>query len=619
MNNNSKVFLSIVVIALAVLALTHHHHKHAAVETTPVADSDADHVADAVAEKEKSLPIVIPPMPTIAGSYLSARFAIASEDLAAANKYYQQALDLSDSDKEKGFFYERALPAALGAGDLQNAIEFSKKIDLNSPTATGQLAVLTLIVDGFKQNDPDKVAKLLPQLRTDGFGRLLKPLLETWNAAGKKDYATASLTLQKLKKDYPSLQPLVQMHMAFLYDVQDDKKDAETYYKTSLTDNLSIRSAYIISQFYERQGKTDELKALYQILASKMPDASLPHIVLQRIDQGKLNKKPFIEKPSDGVAAALYDVATVLHQENSSRLAILYAQMAHYLAPDDSFTKLLLSDILSTDQVKTPAIDYLKTVSKDDDLFVLAQMRLAQIYEADDLYDQAIAVLQQFMDNPLVKPQAIVEMADLYRRKEDYPKAIPLYTQAIEARPQLTANDWALLYSRGICYERNNQWDKAEADLTQALKLNPQQPEVLNYLAYSWADHGTHMKEAIGMLQKALASAPDDPYITDSYGWALYKNGQTKEAVPYLEAAVQALPADAVINGHLGDIYWKVGRHLEARFQWERALKNTKDTDTDLRKEYNEKLEKGLPDDKSPAPVPTTDKPVDDKKESDKK
>jgi len=29
---------------------------------------------------------------------------------------------------------------------------------------------------------------------------------------------------------------------------------------------------------------------------------------------------------------------------------------------------------------------------------------------------------------------------------------------------------------------------------------------------------------------------------------------------------------DPTINDHLGDAYWRAGRHVEARYQWQRAL-----------------------------------------------
>src|SRR5690606_3334786 len=182
---------------------------------------------------------------------------------------------------------------------------------------------------------------------------------------------------------------------------------------------------------------------------------------------------------------------------------------------------------------------------------------------------RAIALLEEMGKDSIIRRNAMTEMADIHRRDADFKAAIPYYTKAIETIETPSESDWPLYYARGICYERAKEWDKAEADLQTALKLSPQQPEVLNYLAYSWADSGKNLDQALDMLQNALAGAPDDPYITDSVGWALYKIGRFQDAVPYLEAAVQQLPADPTINDHLGDIYWRVGRKVEARFQWE--------------------------------------------------
>lgn len=596
MNNKSYVLIGAAAIIIGFLVMKE-EHPSSAPQKSPQQVEKQNNEIDRL--RKATNPYVIPTMPTVAGNYLSARFAIANDDLASASKYFQGALKLSDNPKEKSFLYERTLPAALGAGDLDDAIKYSAKMDFSKPTVTAQLAVLTQLVEGFKKSDYAQNDVLLKQLRNDGFGRLLKPLLQSWNAAGQKDFKKAEAQLQTLKQEYPSLLPLVQMHRAFLFDLQDKNEPAEKLYLETAENNLSIRSAYIIASFYEQNGKTEEVKKLYQRLATTMPGASLPVLILKRVEDNKqFAERPFIAKPLDGVAAALYDVATVLHQEGSSRLAILYAQMAHYLAPQDDFTKLLISDILASDPVLTQAEDFLKSVPKESDLYVLARTRLAQLYEQQQEHDKAVKIFQKFLKNPITRPQALMDLGDLYRRKEDFAKAIPFYTEIINGKKDLVEADWVLLYSRGMCYERNNQWDLAEKDLLRAVELSPRQPEVLNYLAYSWADHGKNLTQALDMLQKALAGAPTDPYIIDSVGWALYKNGQADDAVPYLEAAVQELPADAVINGHLGDIYWAVGRRLEARFQWERALKNTKETDTALRKEYTEKLKNGLTDEK---------------------
>ena len=105
-----------------------------------------------------------------------------------------------------------------------------------------------------------------------------------------------------------------------------------------------------------------------------------------------------------------------------------------------------------------------------------------------------------------------------------------------------------------------------------ALKLSPDQAQVLNFLGYSWVDQGQHLPEAFAMLEKARALSPYDGYIVDSVGWAYYRLGRYGDATKTLENAVLLVPGDSTINEHLGDAYWRVGRKLDAHFQWSHAL-----------------------------------------------
>ena len=131
-----------------------------------------------------------------------------------------------------------------------------------------------------------------------------------------------------------------------------------------------------------------------------------------------------------------------------------------------------------------------------------------------------------------------------------------------------------------------------EADIAVALKLAPQQPELLNYLGYSWVDRGRNIPQALAMLEKARSLRPNDGYIVDSLGWAHYKQGNYKEAVRFLERAVEIKPEDPTLNDHLGDAFWKVGREREARFQWSQALSlNPEPEDVD---KIKAKVEHGL-------------------------
>ena len=127
------------------------------------------------------------------------------------------------------------------------------------------------------------------------------------------------------------------------------------------------------------------------------------------------------------------------------------------------------------------------------------------------------------------------------------------------------------------------------------------QGNLLNYLGYSLLDRGKDLREAEDLIRKAVDQSPNDGYIIDSLGWVYYRTNQMEKAVETLEKAISLKPEDPTINDHLGDAYWRVGRKLEARYQWEAALRTT---EGDPPKDKIEaKLANGLPDQEAAAPV----------------
>jgi len=135
-------------------------------------------------------------------------------------------------------------------------------------------------------------------------------------------------------------------------------------------------------------------------------------------------------------------------------------------------------------------------------------------------------------------------------------------------------------------------WPNAEADLSAALELNPNEPDILNYLAYGWIDRGERLEEALAMVQMAVDANPRSGAMVDSLGWGYYRLGQYDRAVELLEEAVELEAGDPEVNNHLGDAYWQVGREDEAVFQWRRVL--TLEPDDRMRRNAEAKLESGL-------------------------
>jgi Flp pilus assembly protein TadD len=254
--------------------------------------------------------------------------------------------------------------------------------------------------------------------------------------------------------------------------------------------------------------------------------------------------------------------------------------------------KLTVADLLVGQNNPDLAIDVLRAVPADSPWHWEAQLATADALVAAGKRDEAMRQLTEMAAARPERIDALVKLGDLARRSDDYATAERAYDEAI-GRVGPAVSPWRLYYARGVARERLGNWDAAALDLQEALRLEPDQPQVLNYLGYSWVDRGENLETALGMLQKAVELRPRDGFIIDSLGWAYFKVGRYEDAVTWLERAIEAEPGDPVINDHLGDAYWKTGRTREARFQWQRAL--SLNPEEAVVRVLQEKLANGLP------------------------
>ena len=146
---------------------------------------------------------------------------------------------------------------------------------------------------------------------------------------------------------------------------------------------------------------------------------------------------------------------------------------------------------------------------------------------------------------------------------------------------------------RGIAYERSGKWQNAEKDFLSSLKKEPNQPYVINYLAYSWVEKGIKIEESLEMLRKANQLKKNDGYIIDSLGWALHKLKGTRRQKEYLQQAVTLMPSDPIVNDHYGDTLWMNGNKLQARYYWNYVLK-LEETEEKLKETVKNKLINGI-------------------------
>ena len=185
------------------------------------------------------------------------------------------------------------------------------------------------------------------------------------------------------------------------------------------------------------------------------------------------------------------------------------------------------------------------------------------------------------------------DFAEFLKNNQEFKTSIKYYTETLNKINSNHPLYPEVLDGRGVAYENIDEWDMAEKDLLESLKVNPDQAYVINYLAYSWIEQGIKIEKSLKMLEKANNLKSNDPYIIDSLGWALFKLKRYNESKDYLQLAVKLMPADPIVNDHYGDVLWKNGKELQARYYWNYVL-NLDKTDEDLKKNIEKKLIKGL-------------------------
>jgi len=273
-----------------------------------------------------------------------------------------------------------------------------------------------------------------------------------------------------------------------------------------------------------------------------------------------------------GAMEVLFGLGSAIGREGGEEVSYVYLNLAAYLAPEDAQPRLALAELLEADEQFQRAIDNYAAISDTSIHKTNALIRTAFAYNSLDKLDEARKLMVDLMKRQPDNLIALTSYGNILRSHDLFDEGRAIYTDAIRqigATPQ--EQDWALYYSRGITNERTKRWSEAEADFRQELKLSPNQPQVLNYLGYSFIDMGLNYDEAIQMIKTAVRLRPDDAFIIDSLGWAYFKLKDYKNAVLNLERAVELRPQDPILNDHLGDAYWHIGRKLEAVFQWSHA------------------------------------------------
>ena len=524
-------------------------------------------------------------------NYFSGVMAINDNQYQTSYNYFKLLDNLEESHYSYSQYY---LYSLISLKKFKNAANYSKELEKKKLDSFESNLVAGIYHLENKDFDQAKIyfKKLENQSQTGTIQDLLSTSLNGW--INFKDINSALLGLESFPSAFNNIKNIQEV---FLYCYFDSNQTDEAFNKLTTDPKINysryhyFHASYLISKKKEKKAE-DLLKSSLKTYPTNL----ILNQLLTDLNRGQKTEDQFDCKKSNHVIAEIiYIIANGLSSRSDYTASNFYLNLAKYLNPNFLSFEIRYAENLEVLDQLTKAMRVYKEIKKIGKNYNwYASKRIAIILKKQKKNQEAINYLKNsFLSirNPDI--YEIIDIAEFLKNNEQFQESIEYYSKLI-LRLEKTHNLYGqALDGRGVAYERTDQWNKAEIDLLNSLILSPEDAYIINYLAYSWIEKGINIKKSLEMLKKANQLKPNDGYITDSLGWALFKLKKYEEAKKYMQLAVKLLASDPVINDHFADVLWMNNNTIQARYYWNYVLKLEK-TEDKLKKEIEHKLLFGL-------------------------
>ena len=298
---------------------------------------------------------------------------------------------------------------------------------------------------------------------------------------------------------------------------------------------------------------------------------------------------------ADIISEFLFIIANLYSSQEEYEKSNYYLNISNFLNNKFIFNYSLLAENHLLNEEYKKAEKILKIFNRKFEIYFWFKIKkIGQIISIKKNNEESLKYIEENYKK-IVNPnyKIVYDFANIQKNFGNYKKSIELYDFTLKSLKDNAAALSDIYYKRGSSFERIRDYQNSDKDLLRSLELAPDDPYVLNYLAYSWLERNFKINTAIGMLEKAYTLTENDPYITDSLGWGYFLNKEYFKAEKYLNLALQIKPDDAVIMDHYGDALWMLGRKLQANYFWKKVL-NSDDVEDINKSEVKNKILNGL-------------------------
>ena len=521
--------------------------------------------------------------------YFSGIVAFENKDNSAALDFFNSTKILIDTHDP---YLKRYVFSLVLENKVSQAINVIKQNKDKNNTSFFD-AYLLLLIDSLKKDNLDQAYNYL--LKANEFAQqdrfdlaILESLRQYIYVFKEKKFLNNKKNLGKLSIISDTFQ------RCYLGDPKTDE-----YFSNLINNNESdfTRYIYFYLSYLIENDRLEEAKNITQEIEFINTTLLLSQgkSWIENENAQKLNEVFSCKNHNDLISEFLFLISNLYSSEDNFEKSNFYLNLSNFLNPKFKFNLSLVAEnyFLNKDYEKAKKI--LKKFKKEENFYFWYRLKKeAQIIAKQRNDKESLSYITsnfRKIDEPNHK--ILFDIANFYKKSEDYKEAIKYYTKIISNLDDSSDVKSDILYRRGGSYERIKNYEEADKDLLHALKISPDDAYILNYLAYSWLERDYKINEAIEMLEIAYASKNNDPYIIDSIGWAYYLIDDYLKAEKFLKRAVELMPDDPIVNDHYGDILWKLDRKIQARYFWANVLKMD-DAEEDMIEKINIKMIKGL-------------------------
>ena len=524
--------------------------------------------------------------------------------------YFSGILLLNENQYEKSFNFLKKLDgletshinysakylySLVNSGNLKKAFNYSKKLEKQKLDSFESHLITGIFY--LKNNNIALAKKYFNKANANNSKFILNDYVSNslyiWTSLDSYDLNQATFELKKLDKRFENLKKIQNVFL-------------NCYFNSSATDNLFAqltsnektdfsRYNYFHATFAFNSKKINKAKDIINSALKLYPRNLLLNQYKLDLNKGSNTSSFNCKNKGHVIAEILYITSNALSSQSIYPLSDFYLNLAKYLNEEfHSYDTLSAENYYNVGNYLEAKKVYNNLSKKGKAYQWYSSKQLAKIYLQEKNKESALKLIRNAYDNLDSKDiYEIFDYAEFLKNNEKFKESIFYYAKVIN---KVKKNHPLYIEStdgRGVAYERIGDWNKAEKDLLASLEVDPDQAYVLNYLAYTWIEQGIKIQKSLNMLEKANKLRSNDPYITDSLGWALFKLKRYKEAKNYLQLAVKLLPGDPIVNDHFADVLWKNGNEIQARYYWKYVL-NLEKTENELKKNIEEKIIKGL-------------------------